>query len=137
MNSLLKACRASEIKQVVGGKLNKTTDGITLVIDKSVVPNDWPPTLYDQTKKYARGDWIWVKPSSSAVTTGIRDIVSGNIVQASPGLYRARVAIAPGTVTVSGSPVAAYYIPQVPEPNTDDITASTVKWIYLRGVASC
>lgn len=88
--------------------------------------NLWPSVLYDHTKTYSKGQWIWVQPANTAVTTGYVDATTGILTKATPGLYRAAQA------------VPADNIPVFPEPNADDITDKTkVFWIFFRGKSVC
>ena len=122
MNSLLKACRASELRSVVGGKLTKTTDGMTLVIDGAAgrgKSDKWPPTIYDVAQGYTVGDWVWVQASNTIVTTGDTYPPTGLIAYSKAGLWRCVQAAEAGIF-----PVAPY-------PTPDDPTDADMYWLYF------
>lgn len=97
----------------------------------------WPPVVYDKSKSWAVGAWVWVKPSDAAVIDGAIDADTGLTVYATSGHWRCRKAASPTTIDVGGAPTTAYHMPILPYPNADDATASNVYWVFISGQATC
>lgn len=97
----------------------------------------WPPVLYDKSSGYAAGDWVWVKPDNTAVTSGAIDADTGLLSYAVPGLWRCTQSNSPTTIVVGITPTTAYHLPQLPYPTSDDVTASNVYWAFISGVSAC
>lgn len=84
--------------------------------------DSWPPIELDPSKSCVVGDWRYVAPTDAIATTGLKDLTLGIVIQAAPGLWRARLAVPAATV-------AGYNVPQ-------DLGIRGY-WVLIQGYGYC
>ena|GEM_PF-4295908 len=125
---------------------------INLIIDylRSLTPHNsatalrnnlrrnWPPPIYDKTKYYLVGNWVWVRAADTICTAGVIDPLTGLTVKSLPGLWRCLRASGPVVTTPPGNAAGTYYrIPQTPYPTPDDPTAKNMFWLLISPAVNC
>ena len=88
---------------------------------------------------------VFLSPLNPLVTTGLYDLVSGNLTKAQSGLWMAMKDVPAQVVNPSGKPAGTYYnVPQpLPSaavsgsPLAGDADATTVFWMKIPPANSC
>ena len=145
---LVRWITSERVIQIMGFTVKETTDG------KYFVPNPTVPQLaglvwqtpnkeLDPTKSVLKNTLVYVSPQNPIVTTGLTDLVSGSVTNASAGVYCAAQNI-PAQVTVSGT--VKYNVPVNPVPGAPSATSGSplsgdydgtnVYWLPVTGLGS-
>ena len=82
---------------------------------------------YDPTRAYADMQVVYVRASSSVVTTGVTDPDSGLPVKSLPGLWVALRAVG----------ASSNHIPHLPMPTPDDMDAANNYWAFVSPIPLC
>lgn len=106
------------------------------------------PRELDPTASVAAQVVVYISPNNPLVTSGLYDIVSGETITAIAGLWVAVQDVpAQTTITVSGSSVTAYNMPQLPYPGAGgtpsshpymgDLDGVNVFWAFISQAPVC
>ena len=144
------------IRTVSGGRLVPDPNGgVHLIIDRALIPpapqgSGWkwqkPNKELDPTVSVAgpSGDTytaVYISPGNTLCTTGLVDLVSGELTKAPPGIWMAAKSV---PAKVGGS----YNVPQLPYPGANgsapagsplagDLDGANVFWIQLEAYDYC
>jgi len=118
--------------------VSHTPFGVIHTALRNNLRRNWPPPIYDKTKYYLVGDWVWVRAADTICTAGVIDPLTGLTVKSLPGLWRCLQASGPVVTTPPGNAAGTYYrIPQTPYPTPDDPTAENMIWLLISPAVNC
>lgn len=144
LRELKKLIKQNRILSVQGGKLKPDPCGGFHLIIAPQKPNSTgsssTSTLWmypdhvelDPTLPYSKGRLAYISPANPLVTTGMKDAISGLVVQAFQGIYEAVVDVPPQTTDTP--PKYNVPLPQVPQgavsgtPLKGDFDSPTIFW---------
>lgn len=121
-------------------KVEKRTRGIRLHVKPSrggSGGDKWPPSNYpsamSSVNAYAQGDYVYVRDTDEAVTSGVTDPDSLATVYSTPGLYRALRDVP----KIPDGASFKYHIPLATLPDRSDIKSDLNFWWFLGPSLSC